>query len=62
MATRWIRGLVPRAAREIIFAIGLNQVSDICQENVPAQVENKQLRNALGSLAAGTMAGQVYYD
>ena len=35
MATRWMRGLVPRAAREVIFGIGLNQLSDYCEERVP---------------------------
>ena len=34
MATRWIRGIVPRCGREIIFGIGLNQLSDYFEERV----------------------------
>jgi hypothetical protein len=32
---RCTRGLVPRGAREVIFGIGLNQLSDYCEERVP---------------------------
>lgn len=32
---RWTRGLVPRTSREVIFGIGLNQLSDYCEERVP---------------------------
>lgn len=57
MSVRWTRGLVPRAAREVIFSIGLNQVSDACEVAVPQSVENKQLRNMLGSMTAGVLSG-----
>jgi len=58
--TRWIRGLVPRTAREIIFALGLNQLSDWCEERVPRQIsESKALRNAMGSLTAGVISGYI---
>lgn len=33
---RWMRGLVPRGAREMIFGIGINQLSDACEERVSA--------------------------
>lgn len=29
-----MRGLVPRGAREIMFGIGINQLSDACEERV----------------------------
>jgi len=56
--TRWMRGLVPRTAREIIFGVGLNQLSDYCEERVPF-LENPVLRNAAGSLTAGVMSGYM---
>ena len=34
MATRWMRGALPRGGREIIFGIGLNQMSDYFEERV----------------------------
>jgi len=57
LKTRWMRGLAARAVREIIFAIGLNQAADYCEERVPVQVENGLLRNTAGSLTAGVLAG-----
>lgn len=57
LARRWMRGIAARAVREIIFAIGLNQASDFMEERVPQQIENGLLRNAVGSLSAGIMAG-----
>jgi len=59
MKTRWMRGLVPRCAREVIFGIGLNQLSDYCEERVPALVANPALRNAGGSLTAGVICGYL---
>ena len=54
---RWTKGLQARAVREIIFAIGLNQMSDYLEERVPVSIESGLLRNAVGSLSAGVMAG-----
>jgi hypothetical protein len=31
LMSRWTRGLVPRTVREVIFGIGLNQLSDYCE-------------------------------
>jgi len=56
MLKRWTRGLVPRAGREVIFGVGLNQLSDYFEERVP-YIENPILKNAAGSLAAGVMSG-----
>eukprot|EP01100_Stratorugosa_tubuloviscum_P014909 TRINITY_DN8258_c0_g1_i1.p1 TRINITY_DN8258_c0_g1~~TRINITY_DN8258_c0_g1_i1.p1 ORF type:complete len:425 (-),score=203.38 TRINITY_DN8258_c0_g1_i1:79-1311(-) len=58
LKTRWTRGLIPRVAREVIFGIGLNQLSDYCEERVPT-IENDQLRNAIGSLTAGVISGYL---
>jgi|EP00670_Eutreptiella_braarudii_P000270 hypothetical protein len=57
MYTRWLRGLVPRCAREVIFGVGLNQLSDYCEERMPPLIENKALRTALGSMTAGVLSG-----
>jgi len=57
MTTRWMRGLVPRAGREVIYGIGLNQLSDYCEERVPFFADNPTLKNATGSLVAGVISG-----
>ncbi|RHY88358.1 hypothetical protein DYB37_009775 [Aphanomyces astaci] len=57
LATRWIRGLAPRAVREIIFGVGLNQLSDYCEERIPLDDSQPILKNALGSMFAGVVAG-----
>ena len=59
LSQRWTRGLVPRAAREVIFGIGLNQLSDYCEERVPSFVEGQALRTAGGSLMAGVLCGYL---
>eukprot|EP00128_Syssomonas_multiformis_P013136 Colp12_sorted_trinity150504_noHs@21415 len=53
---RWVRGIVPRMGREVVFGVGLNQLSDYCEERIPGEVSNKMLRNSLGSMLAGVMA------
>ncbi|GAX26177.1 hypothetical protein FisN_18Hh295 [Fistulifera solaris] len=60
MHTRWMRGIVPRAGREIIFGVGLNQMSDYFQERLePLTGNNPMLANALGSLSAGVVSGYL---
>jgi hypothetical protein len=60
MTTRWMRGLVPRAGREIIFGVGLNQLSDYFEERLqPYFKNNEMLANAAGSLAAGVVSGYL---
>jgi hypothetical protein len=55
---RWLRGTVWRMAREIIFGIGLNQMSDYFEERIPNSVaESEALRTALGSCVAGVLSG-----
>lgn len=58
MHKRWMRGLPPRAAREVIFGIGLNQLSDYCEERTPPSLPGV-IRNALGSVTAGVIAGYL---
>eukprot|EP00980_Cylindrotheca_fusiformis_P027830 scaffold22560_cov135-Cylindrotheca_fusiformis.AAC.41 len=55
---RWIRGIVPRAGREVVFGIGLNQLSDYFEERVESFFpDNVIMANALGSLMAGVVSG-----
>ena len=57
---RAFRGFAPRCVREVIFGVGLNQLSDYCEERVPdAFATSKVLRNAAGSLVAGLFAGYL---
>jgi len=68
MSTRWMRGLVPRAGREIIFGIGLNQMSDYFEERINSsllddgvggQQGNSLVANAAGSMLAGVVSGYL---
>lgn len=56
---RSLRGTVPRAAREVIFGIGLNQLSDFCEERWTSRVESDWIANALGSMTAGMISGYI---
>ena len=55
LSVRWMSGIVPRSAREVIFGIGLNQLSDYFEERV-AFVTNTVLRTAVASIASGAVA------
>jgi len=58
--TRWIRGALPRGLREIIFGIGLNQLSDYFEERLlPVCNNNTVVANAAGSLTAGVISGYL---
>lgn len=61
MSTRWMRGVVPRAGREIIFGLGLNQLSDYFEERFAYwfAFEHKIMNNMAGSLAAGVVSGYL---
>jgi len=52
-----VRGILPRGLREVIFGVGLNQLSDYCEERVP--LRNKLLKSVLGSMLAGAIAGYL---
>jgi len=57
---RSMRGVLPRGAREIIFGIGLNQLSDYFEERLMPICDNNQVAaNAAGSLSAGVIAGYL---
>ncbi|KAA8490835.1 hypothetical protein FVE85_1282 [Porphyridium purpureum] len=60
MTTRWMRGVLPRGLREIIFGVGLNQLSEFFEERILPVVEgNTVLANAGGSLCAGVVSGYL---
>lgn len=60
MATRWMRGVAPRCSREIIFGLGLNQMSDYFEERVqPFTGGDGMMANAVGSLIAGVVSGYL---
>jgi hypothetical protein len=54
-----MRGLIPRTVREIIFATGLNQLSDVCEGHAPASIQNPALKNVYGSIVAGVVSGYL---
>eukprot|EP00127_Corallochytrium_limacisporum_P006263 Clim_evm7s224 gene=Clim_evmTU7s224 len=54
------RGFTFRILREVIFGVGLNQLSDFCEERVPRTgplKDSAALRNAVGSIGAGVTVG-----
>lgn len=58
IATRWTRGLLPRCAREVIFGMGLNQLTDYYAERMPMFKDPKW--KALGaSFVSGLIAGYI---
>lgn len=56
---RWTRGLIPRTVREVIFGVGINQLSDFCEERVDQIFSSPIVRNFAGSLLAGGIAGYL---
>jgi hypothetical protein len=63
LQTRWMRGIAPRGGREIIFGVGLNQLSDFFEERLAERFfpspSQSVLANAAGSLAAGVVSGYL---
>jgi len=60
MATRWLYGATPRMLREVIFGIGINQLSEWCEERVPSALfQGQASRNFVGSMAAGVTCGYL---
>lgn len=58
--TRWMRGVVPRGGREVIFGVGLNQLSDYFEERLsPYFPQRAMMANAAGSLVAGVVSGYL---
>lgn len=58
LARKWMRGIVPRGAREAMYGIGLNQMSDHFREQAPQDLP-PVLRLAYGSLVAGIISGYL---
>lgn len=58
LTRRWQRGLCPRSIREIIFGVGLNNLSDYFEERIDF-IQNPTLRNVVASVVAGMIAGYV---
>lgn len=60
MSTRWMRGAIPRMGREIIFGVGLNQLSDYFEERLaPYFPQHAMMANAAGSMTAGVVSGYL---
>ena len=58
LVKRSLRGSLPRGLREIIFGVGLNQMSDYFEERWRGVMHrNPMLANVSGSLTAGIVAG-----
>lgn len=61
MQTRWLRGIVARCGREIVFGLGLNQLSDYWEEQwsefLGRDKTSPVVSNAAGSLTAGVISG-----
>lgn len=62
---RSIRGTLPRSAREVIFGIGINPLSDYFEERYRTMAPNLQISsnplvaNMTGSVTAGVIAGYL---
>lgn len=54
---RCVRGIFPRTGREVIFGVGLNQLSDYFEERCRAFGLNAIVSNTTGSVLAGVAAG-----
>lgn len=56
LVRRATRGMLPRGGREVIFGIGLNQLSDYFEERY-RKITNAFFASTAGSLTAGVVAG-----
>ena len=59
MSRRWTRGFAPRCLREVIFGVGMNQLSDFYEERLTGVIQNQTMRNMGGSFVAGLVAGYL---
>lgn len=59
MRQRVWRGASTRVVRELLFGVGINQLSDYCREQVPSSIQNQHLRTAMGSIVSGILSGYV---
>eukprot|EP00536_Pseudo-nitzschia_multiseries_P012104 jgi/Psemu1/207730/e_gw1.445.26.1 len=58
MTTRWMRGITARCGREILFGLGLNQLSDYFQERLQFP-DRPIMSNMVGSLMGGVVSGYL---
>eukprot|EP00533_Pseudo-nitzschia_delicatissima_P009034 CAMPEP_0116077614 /NCGR_PEP_ID=MMETSP0327-20121206/158_1 /TAXON_ID=44447 /ORGANISM="Pseudo-nitzschia delicatissima, Strain B596" /LENGTH=161 /DNA_ID=CAMNT_0003568095 /DNA_START=9 /DNA_END=494 /DNA_ORIENTATION=- len=58
MSTRWMRGITARCGREILFGLGLNQLTDYFQEQYRFG-DSPMLSNMVGSLMGGVVSGYL---
>eukprot|EP00534_Pseudo-nitzschia_fraudulenta_P000312 CAMPEP_0201118204 /NCGR_PEP_ID=MMETSP0850-20130426/2322_1 /ASSEMBLY_ACC=CAM_ASM_000622 /TAXON_ID=183588 /ORGANISM="Pseudo-nitzschia fraudulenta, Strain WWA7" /LENGTH=416 /DNA_ID=CAMNT_0047383211 /DNA_START=26 /DNA_END=1276 /DNA_ORIENTATION=- len=58
MTTRWMRGITARCGREILFGLGLNQLSEYFQERWRFP-DSPMLTNMVGSLMGGVVSGYL---
>jgi len=58
LMTRWTRGFIPRCLREVIFGIGINQLSDYYEERLEF-IPTQTYRNMAGSFFAGIVSGYM---
>lgn len=56
---RSTRGILPRCGREILFGVGLNQLSDYFEERARSVMPSPVAANLAGSLTAGVIAGYL---
>lgn len=57
---RWTRGIIPRTLREVVFGVGINQLSELCEERVSdLNIQNEFARTCVGSITAGAIAGYL---
>ena len=58
MSTRWMRGITARCGREILFGLGLNQLTDYFQDQYKFG-DSPMLSNMVGSLMGGVVSGYL---
>ncbi len=58
LQVRWTRGFIPRCGREVVFGIGINQLSDFFEERMEL-FRSQKMQNLAGSLLAGVCAGYL---
>ncbi|GAB0497680.1 hypothetical protein MMPV_009017 [Pyropia vietnamensis] len=56
---RSTRGILPRCGREVLFGVGLNQLSDYFEERARSVTPSPVAANLAGSLTAGVIAGYL---
>lgn len=54
---RSLRGTLPRGGREVIFGVGLNQLSDYFEERYRTVTSSPLIATSAGSLTAGVVSG-----